>query len=143
MPYASRRKRPDKKAVRDWTLYVIRFSDGSYYIGITAYKDFKRRIRQHGGRMGARWNLGKTVEEIVEVQPLGKMPRVTAENIENDVTLQYRKQYGSAKVRGGYNAWVARSIIPIYTPGSVQSVLFVLACFLLALVLLLIVVLKG
>jgi len=120
-----------KYAIRSWTLYVIRFTDGTYYIGITAYTDFMRRIKQHGTRNGARWALGKQLEEVVEIRKLGRIPRVKAENIENDVTLEYRKQYGR-KVRGGYNAYLKNSLVPNYTPGSIKSLLLILAAIVVA-----------
>ena len=132
MPKAATRPRFDKSRLRNWTLYVIRSMNDEYYIGITSRKDFMRRIRQHGGRTGARWFRGKQIAEIVELQHLGKMISKQAENIENDVTLQYRKQFGGAKVRGGYNTMVAKSLIPTYTPGSRASIIFVAGCLLLA-----------
>jgi predicted GIY-YIG superfamily endonuclease len=116
--------RTSKYAIRNWTLYVVRLSDRSYYIGITSYSDFMHRIRQHGGRAGARWARAKTVQEIIELHPLGKLTRLQAENIENDYTIEYRKQYGYRKVRGGYNALVHGSFVPNYTPGSRQSLVF-------------------
>jgi predicted GIY-YIG superfamily endonuclease len=128
----------DKNSIRNWTLYVLKFSDGHFYIGITSRKDFMTRIRQHGGPLGARVNLNKKIEEIVELQHLGKLPRITAEQIENNVTLQYRKNYGSRKVTGGYNLYGGFNIIPTFTPGSIQSYIFVLSGILIALVLMLV-----
>lgn len=124
-----------RNMVRDWTLYVLRFSDSSYYVGITAYKDFMRRINQHGGEFGAKWNQAKVLEEVVEVQCLGRMKRYKAENIENDFTLAYRKKFGRSKVRGGYNIYSSSSLFPTYTPGSKQSIIFILACILLSIIL--------
>lgn len=129
--------RQSRHALRDWTLYVIRFSDNTYYVGITSYKDFLYRINQHGGDKGAKWNRFKVMEEIVEVQHLGKMKRLRAENIENDVTLQYRKKFGRSKVRGGYNIFSTSSVVPTYTPGSRQSIILVGICLILALLALL------
>ena len=122
----------DKKSIRDWTLYVMRFSDGHYYIGITAYRDFMKRVNQHGSQFGAKVNKNKTIEEIIEIQHLGKLTRQKAEQIENNVTLQYRKKFGSRKVRGGYNLFSTSNIVPTYTPGSVQSYIFVLTCLLIS-----------
>lgn len=123
--------------VRDWTLYVIKFTDGTYYIGITSYHDVMKRISQHGGPLGARWSHNKTLEEVVETRRLGHITRLKAENIENDVTLEYRKKYGGAIVRGGYNANVQYSLIPNFTPGSMQMAMFILACLAIALILVL------
>ena len=109
------------QSIRDWTLYVLRLQDNHYYIGITARKDFMRRIRQHGTKVGARVNQGKRVEEIIEIQHLGKLSAKRAQYIENEVTLQYRKQYGRTRVRGGYDIYRKTSVVPTYTPGSPAS----------------------
>lgn len=130
-------ERFDKNAVRNWSLYVIKLTDGHYYVGITSFKDYMRRINQHGGRLGAKVNRGKTVEEIVEVQHLGAMSGRAAEQIENDVTLAYRKKYGARKVRGGYDTFKKTSLIPTYTPGSIQSIIFIIGCLLVAIALVL------
>ena len=134
-------KRPqifiEKDAIRNWTLYVVRFTNGSYYIGITSYKDFMRRISQHGGRKGARWNKGKILDRVIETRQLGRITRIQAENIENDVTLEYRKRFGRHVVRGGYNAYVQGSFIPNFTPGSMQMYMFLVVCLLGSLLLIL------
>jgi predicted GIY-YIG superfamily endonuclease len=129
----------DKKAIRDWTLYVIEFTNGHYYIGITSYKDFMLRINQHGGRSGAKVNREKIVKEIVEVQHLGKISSLEAQNIENDTMLDYRKRFGAHKVRGGYDIYQKTSIIPTYTPGSLQSIIFIFCCLAMVLLLLIII----
>ncbi len=121
-----------KNAVRNWTLYAIKFTDNTYYIGITSYRNFMRRINEHGGLRGAKCNLHKTLQEIVEVQCLGKMKHLKAQNIENDVYLDYRKEYGQASVSGGYNTSKNRSIIPNYTPGSWQWLVIVSGCVITA-----------
>lgn len=142
MRTTKKRAKPSKNQIRDWTLYVLRFKGNFYYVGITSRKDFMRRVQKHGSVAGARWNRNRTVEEIVEIQHLGRMPRIKAENIENDITLEYRKKYGITKVRGGYNAFVAPSLIPNYTPGSKQSVIFILACSILSLLILLMIAMQ-
>jgi predicted GIY-YIG superfamily endonuclease len=134
-----RKKAPiqfDNQAIRDWTLYVIRLTNGDYYIGITSRKDFMRRIRQHGGRTGAKVNRGKVVEEIIEVQHLGKISGLKAQSIENDMMLDYRKRFGARKVRGGYDISQKTPIIPTYTPGSWQAMVFIFSSLILALLLL-------
>lgn len=133
MATRKRRVQFDSKAIRSWTLYVVRFTDGHYYVGITSYKDFMRRINQHGGRLGAIVNRGKVLDEIVEIRHLGRMPGIRAGEIENDTTLEYRKKFGARNVKGGYDIFKGTSIIPTYTPGSTQSIAFILACLLVAL----------
>ena len=126
----------DRHAIRNWTLYVVRLTDDHYYIGITSRKDFMKRIRQHGTGMGAKVNRGRAVEEIMEVHDLGKITALEANNIENEMTLEYRKKFGARKVRGGYEIYKNTSVIPTYTPGSIQSFIFIGVCVLLAMVLL-------
>lgn len=116
----------DNKVIRNWTLYVVRFTDGHYYIGITSYKDFMRRINQHSGRLGAKVNRGKVLDEIVEIRHLGRMSGIRAGKIENDTTLEYRKKFGAHNVKGGYDIYESISIIPTFTPGSAQSIVFIL-----------------
>ncbi len=143
MPTKRTTKRFDQKAIRNWTLYVVRLKNGHYYIGITSRKDFMRRINQHGGRLGARVNRGNEAQEIIEVHDLGKMTALRAEHIENDIMLQYRKKFGAQKVRGGYDISKKTPIIPTYTPGSTQSFIFILTCLFLAVMLLAMIILSG
>ncbi|MDB5185265.1 MAG: hypothetical protein JWN38_1073 [Candidatus Saccharibacteria bacterium] len=93
------------------------------------------RINQHGTLDGARVNRTKTTAEIMEIHPLGRITRFAAENIENDMTIEYRKRYGRGRVRGGYNISLVSSLVPNYTPGSLQAVLLIAGCLLLAVVL--------
>lgn len=127
----------DQQALRYWTLYVVQFTDGHYYVGITSYRDAQKRIRQHGGLRGARVNRGKTLKQIIEVRRLGLMTGQAAGQIENNITLAYRKKYGARKVRGGYDTMKRTPLIPTYTPGSSQAYVFIIASLALSLVLLL------
>ena len=48
----------------DWTVYIIRCSDGSLYTGITT--DLRRRFEEHSGRVrGARYFNGRQPESII------------------------------------------------------------------------------
>ena len=51
----------------DWTVYIIRCSDGSLYTGITT--DLERRVREHaeGGR-GAKYFNGRLPEKVVYLE---------------------------------------------------------------------------
>lgn len=131
----------DKNAIRNWTLYIVEFTDSTFYIGITSYKDVNHRLKQHGRRNGAKWARGKTIKGVIETRALGRISRLEAEAIENEMTLRLRKQYGYKRVRGGYNANVKPSIVPAYTPGSTASTLFILASLAIAVLLLVAIVL--
>jgi predicted GIY-YIG superfamily endonuclease len=124
------------KAIRNWTLYVVRFTDGIYYVGITSRSNYMIRIKQHGGPLGAKVNRGKVLDKVIETRHLGPMTGRQAGDIENDVTLECRKKYGGRKVKGGYDIYKGRSIVPTYTPGSKQSIILILACLLAAIVML-------
>lgn len=126
----------DSHAIRNWKLYVIQFTDGMYYIGIAAYKDVHRRIRQHGSNKGALWARGKVLAQIVEMQELGRVRRNIAEKHENDITLAYRKKFGRKRVRGGYNSQMLTSLVPTFSPGSKESVRFVIGSITVAVALL-------
>jgi predicted GIY-YIG superfamily endonuclease len=133
----------DNKSIRNWTLYVIKLNGGQYYVGITSRRDFMQRINQHGSLLGARVNRGKRVEAIEEIQHLGRMTGLEAQNIENDMTIEYRKRYGWSKVKGGYDIRLKNSIVPTYTPGSKQANIFILSCLMVGLVLLAVLILLA
>lgn len=64
-----------------------------------------------------------------------------ASRIENDTTLECRKVFGALKVKGGHDIFEGTSLIPSYTPGSLQSFIFIIATLLLAGVLLVTIIL--
>ncbi|HEC05660.1 GIY-YIG nuclease family protein [Thiolapillus sp.] len=47
----------------DWTVYIIRCSDDSYYTGITT--DVERRFEQHLSGKGAKYFYGRSPVEVV------------------------------------------------------------------------------
>jgi putative endonuclease len=59
---------PDGKTVlamaSDWTVYIIRCSDGTFYTGVTT--DVERRFMEHAGTVrGARYFSGRRPECVV------------------------------------------------------------------------------
>lgn len=54
----------------DWTVYMVRCSDGSLYTGIT--KDMERRIEEHNGSglLGARYTRARRPVKLVYLQVL-------------------------------------------------------------------------
>jgi predicted GIY-YIG superfamily endonuclease len=115
--------KPDP-VIRDWSLYVIT-KGNKYYVGITSYKDVRRRIRQHGTRKGSAWMLKFKHEptRIVEVKKLGRISRSQAEKYENDLTHKYMNEHGKRNVRGGYNVRTGWMLMRQYNPGSIQDIL--------------------
>ena len=99
MSRKKRRPRRNPYMIRSWTLYIVRFEGGYYYVTTTAPKNFIGPINQHGGPTGASVNKSRKLKEIVEVRPLGAMPCYKAEYIENNFMLLYRRRFGPFKVQ--------------------------------------------
>lgn len=112
----------NNNAIRNWSLYAIRKSDGKYYVGLTSYSDARKRIRQHGGRKGAYINRGLKVEEVLEIRKIGKMPAWRAQALENDMTIEYMKKFGQEQVRGGRMIRKGRLFFREYNPGTNQAI---------------------
>lgn len=125
------------RETRDWKLYVIKFSDQTYYIGITSRSDVMTRVKQHGGYLGAKWTQYKSLEEVIEIRRLGKISRGKAEAIENKITLEYIKRYGRVNVRGGDKVGVKQLVFSNYYLSSLQVSLFTAFMVALSLALLL------
>lgn len=82
-------------------LYVLRLTDGKYYVGITSRKNPYMRINQHGGPLGAKWTALHKPKGVEELRDLGEITWEHALKIEQATTLHYAKQYGYNNVRGG------------------------------------------
>lgn len=50
----------------DWTLYIIRCSDGSLYTGITT--DLERRLEEHRNGRGAKYFRGREALEVAYIE---------------------------------------------------------------------------
>ena len=55
--------------MNDWTVYILRCSDGTLYTGIT--KDVERRIEEHNGSgfLGARYTRARRPVRLVYFEP--------------------------------------------------------------------------
>ena len=49
--------------MKDWTLYMLRCSDGSLYTGIT--KDLEKRLEAHNTGKGAKYTRGRLPVQVV------------------------------------------------------------------------------
>jgi predicted GIY-YIG superfamily endonuclease len=97
-------KNHKRTTIRRFWLYVIALEQGKYYVGITARKDPYIRLRQHGGPHGARWtHKYKPLKplQILRLEKLGALSLQRAEQCEQAVFEEYRKQFGLRNVRGG------------------------------------------
>ena len=87
---------------KHYWLYVLKLNQGKIYIGITAQKTAESRIKQHErGFYSAQWVKKYGYLETIETKELGNITEVEAENIENELTLKYMKEFGKDNVRGG------------------------------------------
>ena len=68
----------------DWTLYILRCEDGSYYTGIT--KDVHRRIREHSGEAGK----GKGAKALRGKAPLQLAYQISPLSKSEALKLEYR-----------------------------------------------------
>lgn len=91
---------PYQKRIRHFWLYVLQLEAGKYYVGITA-RSPEKRIRQHGGRNGARWTMKYKPVAVLELHDLGRLPNFQAEAIEHQVFEDCSQRYGLRNVRGG------------------------------------------
>ncbi len=110
-------KNPKLTTIRHFWLYVIALEQDKYYVGITTRKDPYVRIKQHGGKLGARWTAKyKPLRPltVVRLEKLGTMSLAEAEGREQAAFEEYRKLYGLRNVRGGrvLSTW------PVYRLGS-------------------------
>lgn len=80
-------------------VYVLELDSGNYYIGQT--KNIKRRAKQHAGSTGSKWTKQHPPVRLVEIDSFVFSSEREAAYRESDLTLQYMKKYGWAKVRGG------------------------------------------
>jgi predicted GIY-YIG superfamily endonuclease len=124
--------------IRNYSLYALELMGGKYYVGLTARKDVSRRIRQHGGRRGARWTAKHPPIKVVEVRVLGRMPKIRAENLENDMAHEYMDRYGMQNVRGGRMVRTGFLFLRTYNPGTKKELMQVL--FLVTVILVVVVV---
>lgn len=52
---------------QNWTVYILRCADGTFYTGIT--NDLARRLEQHESGKGAKYTKGRGPYEILLAEP--------------------------------------------------------------------------
>lgn len=82
-----------------YKIYVLKLEGGYYYIGISRRPE--KRFRAHLKGKGATWTKAHKPLEIVEVRETFLTLESEAVIKENEVTIEYAKQYGHGRVRGG------------------------------------------
>lgn len=64
----------------DWTLYILKCADNSYYTGIT--NDLKKRISDHESGKGAKYTRGRGPFEVVYQETLENRSEASKREIE-------------------------------------------------------------
>jgi predicted GIY-YIG superfamily endonuclease len=80
-------------------LYVLRLENGCWYIGSSRNVD--KRFKTHQKGKGAAWTKRHKPLEIVETRPTGLTSDAEAALLEDELTLEYARMYGTDCVRGG------------------------------------------
>lgn len=80
-------------------LYALRLEDGCYYVGMS--RNPQKRFTKHGTRKGAVWTREHHPIEILEIRDTNLTDDKEASILEDEMTLEYARQYGTDRVRGG------------------------------------------
>lgn len=86
----------DKKP---WAIYVLRLQNDCWYIGIS--KNVDKRYAKHIKGKGAVWTKQHRPIAIHEIRTTTLTLESDAGLLEDQVTLEYARQFGTEKVRGG------------------------------------------
>ncbi|MGY5957106.1 GIY-YIG nuclease family protein [Kosakonia sp. BK9b] len=84
---------------KKYYLYALELEDGCYYVGSTTFVD--RRFAQHMAGKGAEWTRLHRPVRVLETVPVMVDNTSQLVWLETEKTLDYMKQYGHARVRGG------------------------------------------
>ena len=88
--------------VKQSYLYALELEQGKYYVGWTTQKDPQARIKQHkNGFLAAKWTQKYRPISTLEIRDIGVVSKSEAQAQEQQLTLEYMKQYGWQNVRGG------------------------------------------
>lgn len=84
-------------------LYVLRLSDGCYYVGQSLTDKVEHRVRKHFNGSGSSWTRLHLPIEIIEKNVVyGSYREIELQ--ENAKVIEYMKKYGVENVRGGFFA---------------------------------------
>lgn len=79
-------------------LYVLRLQDNCWYIGMSRNVDRRFKAHQKGKTI---WTKQHPPIEVAEVRETGLTSDSEASRLEDELTLEYARQYGVDRVRGG------------------------------------------
>ena len=78
--------------VKKW-LYVLQLENDNYYVGIT--NNLSDRLKQHFNNSGSKWTQLHKPLSVVYLRSN------VSSAMENQVTSEYKRKFGTAHVRGG------------------------------------------
>lgn len=81
------------------SLYVLRLKNDCWYIGYS--KNVAKRFLKHMNGKGALWTLANQPIEIFEIRETGLTLDSEAAKLEDMLTIEYARMYGTENVRGG------------------------------------------
>ena len=81
-------------------LYVLKLSNGGFYVGIT--NNPERRFSEHSSGQGSKVTHTYPPVGVISCEPLGVMTYAKAEKFEDDKTLTLMEINGYSSVRGGH-----------------------------------------
>ncbi|MFB3164705.1 GIY-YIG nuclease family protein [Neobacillus sp. 179-J 1A1 HS] len=90
-------------------LYILKLEYNKYYIGQSATPN-ERIEKQFKGKGSAWTKLHKPIE-VISIKSIGIMDYKDAENVENEIVLQYMRKYGWENVRGGYFTYIDNDVV--------------------------------
>lgn len=80
-------------------LYALQCADGCWYVGMS--RNPERRLKKHTAGKGALWTKKHNPVRIIEKRNTGLTDDATVSRLEDEMTLEYAKRYGTEFVRGG------------------------------------------
>ena len=89
-----------KKMTREIIIYVLELEDDFFYVGKTY--DIKNRLKQHSKGKGSAWTKIHQFKRLFKQYVFDIEKPEDEEKWENFITLQFMKEKGWKKVRGGY-----------------------------------------
>lgn len=89
----------EELAKTTYSIYVLKLQGGYIYVGIT--KNVDQRFKRHIKGKGSNWTKLHPPIDLIETRPTPHLIDSHAAQMENEVTLEYAKKYGTDLVRGG------------------------------------------
>ena len=93
--------RADDGRRRHYSLYVLKLTDGKYYVGLTSKTPQETFWEHQHDIRAASWTQKYKPTQLFDSKNLGVITYAEAEKYESKVTRLYMKKYGLNNVRGG------------------------------------------